>query len=228
MYKFVMPRLNAIKIYVKNGIYHVYNRGVDKMPIFLSENDYFLFIEIIVQMLSPKRSSRFKIKDYSKRVRLLAFCLMENHFHLLIEQLDETAMAEFIQTLCICYCMRLNKRNRRIGHLFQDKYQARLIKDDHDLMTISYYIHMNPSKDPNDSLAYPYSSIRCYTQRNHKSWDFVKTSCVLALFDYKPCNYKEFIMQSPGLLVKVQDLVYTTSCYGKEKRKQNINNTRMR
>lgn len=95
-----MTSKNRVKTYKKGGIYHVYNRGVDKRKIFMDEQDYAVFLHLLKYYLSPPKDedkhplsdtstaviNPRPIKNLHKEVDLLAYCLMPNHFHLLIKQ----------------------------------------------------------------------------------------------------------------------------------------------
>ncbi len=140
-------------------IFHIYNRGNNREKIFFDEQDYkaFLFrmglalgcnLEILQkENLLSIPHSRIRINSDKNLFKLHAFCLMQNHFHLLIEQTDETTISKIISQVCTSYAMYINKKYKRVGHLFQDKFKSVLIEDNPQLMWTSAYIHMNPVKD---------------------------------------------------------------------------------
>ena len=95
-----MPMINAHKKFVEGGIYHVYNRGVNREPIFFEKCDFNIFIGLLDRYIlgsSPDFPSN--VKKYDGRITLLAFCLLSNHIHLLIKQKDEKALTEFMHSL---------------------------------------------------------------------------------------------------------------------------------
>ena len=110
-----MPSKNIVKIYIKDGIYHVYNRGVEERVVFLDEQDYKVFLYYLKSYLSPpeliknlpnlptglKRNIP-KISLY-KEIKLFCYCLMPNHFHLMIKQLTDRAIVEFMRRLTNAY-----------------------------------------------------------------------------------------------------------------------------
>ncbi|OGY10268.1 MAG: hypothetical protein A3H88_00210 [Candidatus Blackburnbacteria bacterium RIFCSPLOWO2_02_FULL_44_9] len=129
-----MPARNSVKIYVEGGCYHVYNRGVDKRDIYLDDQDYRVFLSFIKQYLSPVEPNfthplsdvtgfhpvRLRqLKSFYGDVELLAYCLMPNHFHLLLRQATKDGMAEFLRALATSYVMYFNKKYERQGALFQ-------------------------------------------------------------------------------------------------------------
>jgi putative transposase len=159
-----MPARNIIKTYVANGIYHVYNRGVNKDIIFIDEQDYRVFSRILKTALSPPpdpkliqiditfKGGTFKgipkqPKSFYEDIILIAYCLMPNHFHLLIQQVKEKSMNEFLRSVSVRYVMYFNKRHKRIGPLFQGTYKGSLVVDDTYLLHVSRYIHLNHLKN---------------------------------------------------------------------------------
>lgn len=192
-----MPSRNVYKIFVKDGFYHVYNRGVEKRKIFLDKQDYQVFLNNLKIYLShppdPKdlksnftlKGTTFKgiprqPKNYYKKIELLAYCLMPNHFHLLIKQNDKNSMKDFMQSLIIKYSMYFNKKYKRVGQLFQGRYKAVLVDKDNYLLHLSRYIHLNPLKITSNLLG-AHSSYGDYLGNNKSEW--VNTGILLKYFD---------------------------------------------
>lgn len=75
---------------------------------------------------------------------ILAFCLMPNHFHLLVEQKQENGISEFLRKIGIGYTMHFNQKYHRVGALFQGRFKAVLVEQDAHFMYLPYYIHANP------------------------------------------------------------------------------------
>jgi putative transposase len=115
-----MPARNAIKEYIPDTYYHIYNRGVEKRKIFLDEQDYGVFLSYLKNLLSVPKTKNRSILDnnFSSEVTLLSYCLMSNHFHLLIKQKDAQAIGRMIKALCTRYSMYFNKKYDRVGKLF--------------------------------------------------------------------------------------------------------------
>lgn len=160
-----MPAKNSIKEYVENGYYHVYNRGVEKRDIFLDEQDINVFLSYLKTYLLPKdelglqaiiasnESSRaqkdkalkeLKLNNYADKIDLLCYCLMANHFHLLIKQLQADAMDSFLNALSTRYVMYFNRKYHRVGPLYQGVYKAVLVTSGEQLLHLTRYIHLNP------------------------------------------------------------------------------------
>lgn len=139
-----------------NYIYHIYNRGVEKRKIFLDDTDYFRFIHDLFEFNDIAPAGKFltigdRISDNAKKpkkrellVEILAFCLMPNHFHLLLRQLAENGIVKFMHKLGIGYTMYFNEKNERVGPLFQGRFKAVLIDNEAHFHYLPYYIHLNP------------------------------------------------------------------------------------
>lgn len=140
---------------VSGEIYHVFNRGVAKLPIFYDKRDYNHLLEVIYyyqfQGPKPKFSQLKQLKDFNfernkKIVEILCYCLMPNHYHFLIRQLEDNGLSEFISKLSNSYTKYFNIRHERVGPLLQGQFKAKRIEDDEQLIHVSRYIHLNPLK----------------------------------------------------------------------------------
>ena len=124
------------KIY-NGGYYHIYNREVDKRQIFQDVQDYEKFLRCM-------RRSRFI--DDKKIVDICAFCLMDNHYHIVLGQLDDGGISRYMHKIGTIYTDYFNQKYSRSGSLFEGPYKAKPIIDDAHLIHISRYIHLNPMK----------------------------------------------------------------------------------
>lgn len=162
-----MPSSELQRQFVDGGIYHVYNRGVEKREIFLDTQDYGVFLNRLKWALLPDRSQdrdtlNRRLQSRAGKVELLAYCLMPNHFHLLLRQLQEKGIEQLMRTVTVSYSMYFNKKYQRVGPLFQGRFRSRTIDSDPYLQHITRYIHLNPSGIGEDYVNYPYSSYRYY------------------------------------------------------------------
>ncbi len=139
-----------------NEFYHIYNRGTDKRRIFITKNDYERFI-ILLYLANSKEPIRIdtrrqSFKDLFEKdrgenlVEIGAYCLMPNHFHLLLKEKTENSISLFMQKLTTAYTMYFNKKYERNGVLFQGVFKAEHLDDDNYLKYIYSYIHLNPIK----------------------------------------------------------------------------------
>lgn len=173
-----MPSRNSIKQFQPETSYHVYNRGAGKADIFRDKQDYEAFSRRLMLMLLPEHEAeqlqhsknRIRLLNLSDRIQLQAYCLMPNHFHLMLRQIDETAITRFMRVLTISYSMYFNRKYDRVGPLFQGRFKAAQIDSDSYFMHLSRYIHCNPVKLHADIYEYPYSSLKCYFKSNTPHW----------------------------------------------------------
>ena len=124
-----------------------------------------------------------------------AYCLMPNHFHLLIRQNLITPVSELLKKVCTGYSKYFNKRYERVGHLFQDQYKAILVPNDSYLTWVSAYIHQNPKIAGLTEVLeqYPWSSYKDYLGlRNGKLCD---KNLILGMFKNTE-EYKKFVDNS--------------------------------
>jgi putative transposase len=135
--------------------YHVYNRGNSKQAIFLDEEDYQRFISLLYVCNSSDRFKMFLVKKgesvYSidqedPVVAIGAYCLMPNHFHILITPLIENGVSIFMQKVSTAYVMYFNQKYERTGGLFEGKFKAEHVDTDRYLKYLFSYIHLNPIK----------------------------------------------------------------------------------
>ena len=140
--------------FYENGFYHVYNRGVEKRDIFLDEKDYPAFTGILKTYLSEEvenalqgralQAKRIRKHKLGEEVSLVAYCLMPNHFHLLLQQRFSTSITNFMRRVLTAYSMYFNERYDRVGSLFQGRFQAKEVTTDDYLLHLTRYIHRNP------------------------------------------------------------------------------------
>jgi len=151
---------------METTIYHILSRGVDKRKIFMDDEDYLRFIHDLFEFNDQGpalnigylfknqknqyidlRSQYINIGKGRKRkflVNILAFCLMPNHYHLLIKPVVENGITQFIKKLNIGYAKYFNNKYERKGTLFEGRYKSILITDQSHFIHIPYYIHLNP------------------------------------------------------------------------------------
>jgi REP element-mobilizing transposase RayT len=189
-----MPMKNAHKKFIEGGIYHVYNRGVNKQPIFFEDSDFNIFLGLLDRyILGNSPDFYHDTKNYRGRISLLAFCLLNNHIHLLVQQKDKKALTGFMHSLMTSFTMRINKKYDRVGHLFQGIYKARLIENDEDLLNVSKYIHTNGGDDEIDFFHYPFSSVRVYLGR---TWEYLFVDPRIISGLSPAADYREFLLAS--------------------------------
>jgi len=149
-------------------IYHVLNRGVDKRKIFLDDKDYLRFIHDLFEFNDEnpanntfyyQRSQNSNTNDVRHRqiintakerkprkllVDILAFCLMPNHYHILIKPRREGALSLFMKKLDGGYVKYFNTKYERHGTLFERRYKWVMVKNEAHFNHLPFYIHLNP------------------------------------------------------------------------------------
>jgi len=145
------------KIFGEDGIYYVFNRGVNKCEIFIDDRDYKVFIHNIrryldpeykLKKVDPKTGEDFYMlpKKLCDKVSLLTFCLMPNHFHLILKLKEKTGMSELMQSLLSNYTTYFNDKYCRTDKLYGDVYKAVRVTSEPQYLQLSRYIHLNPLK----------------------------------------------------------------------------------
>ena len=188
-----------LRIEFPGAIYHVTSRMLGsrsdrKTRLFKDQHDFVRFLELLEQ----------RVESYSVRVYL--YCLMQNHYHLVLET-PEGNLSQFMQSLSTAYTVYYNRRHNRHGHLFDGRYKAKVVEGDEYLNALSRYVHLNPvaiSSWKNKELAekrrhlrnYPWSSYPSYIGKRKKH-EYVDYAPILSQMgrqrsDQPEC-YREFV-----------------------------------
>ena len=142
--------------FASGEFYHLYNRGTEKRDIFLSHTDYARFLTLlylanqeiptVLKIQGQTLEELVEERSGAPLVDIAAYCLMPNHFHLLVRGIEDGDIGKFMQKLTTGYTMYFNKKNERTGTLFQGRYKATHVADDRYLRYLISYIHLNPVK----------------------------------------------------------------------------------
>lgn len=162
-----------------SGYYHVITRGIGRQVLFEEDRDYEYFISLL--------------KKYSleTNVSVCAYCLMNNHVHILLFDPDD-AISLFMKKIGVSYSWFFNKKYERTGHLFQDRYRSEPIHDNAYLLTAFRYILQNPQKASIcQTESYPWSSYHSYEDEN----SFVNTDMIRTLIG-SFSDYEKFLSQN--------------------------------
>lgn len=157
-----MPRTS--RAVSRSGFYHIVARGIGRQIIFEDEKDDLYFLGLL------------KRYQNEEKFDVIAYCLMENHFHLLLK--TDSAPGRVMKKLATAYAFYFNSKYERTGHLFQDRFKSQPVENDAYLLSAVRYIHNNPAKAgicPADR--YPWSSWNAYAGSD----SLVRTDLVLGL-----------------------------------------------
>lgn len=200
-----------------NLYYHIYNRGVEKRTIFKTERDYQRFFDILrfylhdqkisfatFQRLKEKeKTNYFKINPEmpeKRRVHIICYCLMPNHFHLLLKGVRYDGITSFVSDTSNSHTRYFNLKHERVGRLFQGTFKSKEIVGEGSLLQVSRYIHLNPilsgaAARPED---YSYSSYKLWVGQERSS---LVTQGLISIWLKKfggTAKYKKFVEAKIG------------------------------
>ncbi len=173
--------------------YHCYNRGVEKRTTFEDTRDYHRFLELLYLANDEMPLRREDVGELAlgdvlhtprgkRLVAIGAFCLMPNHFHLVLKEIVEGGITSFMRKMGTAYTLYFNAKHGRGGNLFLKPFKSRHVSDDRYFQHLINYVHCNPAAlyepewktrhvvDPQflgDRIAaYPYSSLSAHTDEH--------------------------------------------------------------
>jgi REP element-mobilizing transposase RayT len=168
--------------FIAGNYYHILDRGNERKQIFFENENYLFFLR------------RLKTGVDKSQVKVICYCLMPNHFHLILQETGDDAISNLMMSLQISYAKAINKRYNRVGHLFQGPFKSIHIDKDEYLLHLSRYLHMNPVTaglvvQPEE---WEFSSCRDYIGlRNGRLPD---TEIILSQFPDKEA-YRQFVLE---------------------------------
>lgn len=165
-----MPRIARVK--TRESIFHIMARSISEVDLFKNDEDKLVYLE--------------KIKKYQclYRFRVYGYCLMDNHLHLIIDT-NGSDISQVMHSINFSYAMYFNKKHKRHGHLFQDRFKSKIITDDKYLLAASAYIHNNAtdiSQYKTCPEKYKFSSLGIYLKLKQDPYDLVDDGFVKNLF----------------------------------------------
>lgn len=212
---------------VTNEVYHVFNRGIDRRTTFSTKREFARAIETIKFyrfVKPPVRLSKFltlpheRQKDILKAlseketlIDVICFCLMPNHFHLLLRQKKDNGISKFLSNFQNSYTRYFNTRHERDGALLLDQFKAVRIETDEQLLHVSRYIHLNPYtsfvvKSLDELRTYPWFSLSNYL-RGEAS--FIDTHFVLSFFKNVK-DYERFVFDQADYQRRLKEIEHLT------------------
>lgn len=200
------------RLQAENCFYHIISRGDDHKKIFLNETDYRKFLEYL-----KKAKEKFNFYLYT-------YCLMGNHYHLLLET-SQANLSQIMQYLNTAYTIYYNTKHKRYGHLFQGRFKSILIEADSYFAELTRYIHLNPVKARlvDNAEEYPWSSYKIYLSKG--SGDLINKEKGQKLLAMDSSAYRQFIQsgikdQEDPLMKVYAGCILGSTAFIKDKLKQ--------
>ncbi|HEY5600777.1 MAG TPA: transposase [Patescibacteria group bacterium] len=214
------------KIVLANGeYYHLFNRGVERRPVFTNKREFLRAVDLVnfyrfdkpplrySKYLSLEEDQRqnFLTNLNGKAVEIIVFCLMSNHFHFLVRQVQENGISKFMANFMNSYTKFFNTKYQRVGPLFQGAFKAVHIESDEQLLHLSRYIHLNPVMGfivkPDQLKDYQWSSYNSYI--GNSNVNIVDKEIVMNFFR-KPIKYQEFVLDQADYAKKLKVIAHLT------------------
>ncbi len=180
-----------LRLELAGGVYHVTSRGDRQEDIYLDDEDREAWLALLGRVCE-----RFNWRCY-------AYCLMDNHYHIVIETVDGN-LSKGMRQLNGVYTQHVNRRHARVGHVFQGRYKAILVEKDSYLLELSRYVVLNPVRAGivKDLRKWPWSSYQAMTDEiAAPAW--LQTEGLLGLFSKQRkraiTKYKDFVRAGIGL-----------------------------
>lgn len=159
--------------------YHIYNRGTDKREIFLDKEDLLRFYQCLQELNSIENVGSLYLNSLKKKkninirssapklVNIVAYCLNQNHFHMVLEQVSDDGISKFMHRLSTGYTNYFNDKNKRTGSLFEGRYKAKHIPSNEYLLHLGVYVNLNDRVHKGMNKVWmcelPFSSFKEYT-----------------------------------------------------------------
>ncbi len=208
---------------VTGEYYHIFNRGINRRRTFTAENkdrDYLRAIQTLTYyrpLLNKLRYSHFlarpkseqkeilaKLSQSPARVTVVAYCLMPNHFHLLLRQEEDGGISQYLADFQNSYTKYFNAKHKRTGALFDRQFRAVLVESENQLLHLTRYIHLNPYSANliahDQIITYPHSSLHEYLTGKYQ------LSSPNIVLDINPQRYESFILDNADYQQKLERL----------------------
>lgn len=188
-----MPIKYRVKNYKPNNYYHIYNKGIDGRKIFEDDSDYLLFEKLLEQYtspllkwekgpyksLKPSTIQRLEAMNLHSEIKVVAYCLMPDHFHLLVHQKSADGITKLMRRINTGYVMVFNKKRSRSGPLFETNYRAVLVEGQEQLLHMTRFIHLNPVS----RIVRRFGPVETVTGTNPSDYDYSSFSHYIGIKD---------------------------------------------
>ncbi|MBI4066402.1 transposase [Candidatus Gottesmanbacteria bacterium] len=222
-----MPSPRSV-VLANDQVYHVFNRGIERRTIFTKKREYQRMTDTLwyyhhahvpmtlsayyalPQTAKETMTARLN-SDTRNSVSILAYCLMPNHFHLLIRQHIDLGIQKFMANIQNSYTKYFNTKYKRVGPLLQGIFKAVWIESDEQLLHVSRYIHLNPVASflvsEAQILDYPWSSLPEYENRHDGG--VCETTTILGMIKTRTA-YRTFVCDQVGYAKTLGKIKYIT------------------
>lgn len=198
-------------VFQNDFVYHVFNRGIDRRPVFLKRGDYLRAQQLIAVYKHaeiPIRFSQIYLQPENIRIQMLkgvykserivdvlSYCFMPNHFHFILLQKQDGGISRFMSNFTNAYTRYFNTKYKRLGHLFEGVFKGVFVESDEQLIHLSRYIHLNPISASIIEIKkiqnYQWSSYMNYLSSEENL--IVETDFILGLFNSRE-KYRQFVL----------------------------------
>ncbi len=218
------------KVVFNNGyIYHIFNRGIDRRNVFTEFREYSRALDLIKyyryqdtpvsysKLLQQPREMRSDVLRELARnethVNILTYCLMPNHFHLMLQQNADKGVPTFVSNFTNAYTKYFNTKHERNGPMFEGVFKAVFVESDEQLIHLSRYIHLNPVVasiiNETDIERYKWSSFSNYVSPVVNDERIVDSDLVLSVVGSKQ-TYRKFVMDHVDYAKKLHMIKHLT------------------
>lgn len=194
------------------GIYHIYNRGVEKRNIFLDKNDRIRFRALLLHCIPQEKTPSYSLsrkekqRDHAKKrlVNILCYCLMPNHFHLLLQENAKSGISKFMQRLMNSYARYFNTKYERTGPLLSGPFRSVAVSGDDQFLHLTRYIHLNPyaAKMIDDPFQYEWSSLEEYI--GSSKYKFCQSRLLKEIMEAR--KYRDFMIDYADYARELADI----------------------
>lgn len=212
---------------ITGEIYHIFNRGINRSPTFTLQSHYiraclclwyYRYAEVPGKLshlarlpLEQQIDVRNDIQSRDKLVNIFAYCMMGNHFHLLLRQERDGGIQKSVGNFQNSYSKYFNSRTKRSGPLFGSRFHAVRVETEEQLIHLSRYIHLNPYSaymisDIHDVYSYPWSSLHEYFSQTTKNPYVIADTELLSKIIGSTSSFREFIENHSGYQRELENI----------------------
>lgn len=200
--------INRRRTFTLKNNYRDYIRAIQTLAYYRPATNKLKFSFFLAKPKDEQKEILLKISQAPQRVIVIAYCLMPNHFHLLLKQEDDGGISQYLADFQNSYTKYFNAKHNRSGPIFDRQFKAVLVETENQLLHLTRYIHLNPYSSnlitKNQIATYPYSSLDEYLSGNYY------LSNPSAVIDIRPRQYKSFVLDNADYQQQLERLKHVT------------------